>query len=268
MDFEMAATIDDNFTLPIDQSHLDRLPDLDDFDDDSDSESEAEYSYGDDDDDDSFSLSLGDGDDEDCDEGYGSSLWTIIEETDEDLTSVCSDENDSNEDSDLYYQIQMPRQVSLHAYLAKDGRRNEANNIDVTYHRSQENLDSDESESTHAEENLLRKSASMESFASQDDDTKSIDSNSSGESSSFRLAQRRLQKELCLRKLKQAVQAADLTSSFRKNEAKTSKCINSIERTLLQSPEKSRSFDGYQIAKNNLLNAISSSQSVLSMSKE
>ena len=48
---------ENNFSIPIYHSHLNRLPDLDDFDGD-DCDSEAEYSYGDD------SLSLNDSDDD------------------------------------------------------------------------------------------------------------------------------------------------------------------------------------------------------------
>eukprot|EP00526_Cylindrotheca_closterium_P015825 CAMPEP_0113629128 /NCGR_PEP_ID=MMETSP0017_2-20120614/15113_1 /TAXON_ID=2856 /ORGANISM="Cylindrotheca closterium" /LENGTH=273 /DNA_ID=CAMNT_0000539499 /DNA_START=31 /DNA_END=852 /DNA_ORIENTATION=- /assembly_acc=CAM_ASM_000147 len=273
MDLDMEATTSDNFSLPIDQSVLDRLPDfddLDDFDDDSFCDSEAEYSYGDSDSCSSFELDDEDTDLMGSDEAYGySSLFTIIEETEEELMSVSSYEEDdeTNDDLDSDSRIQMPRRVSLHAYLEKDGRRNESNTIDMTHHQCDENIDSDLSESTHAEENCLRRSGSLDSFQ-DDDDAKSLGSNSTCGSSSFRVAKRRLQKEFSLKKLKQAVQAADLSSSFRKDDGKTSKCIGAIEQSLLDSPENARSTDGFETAKHNLLNAITSSKAVLTISKE
>ncbi|CAJ1966469.1 unnamed protein product [Cylindrotheca closterium] len=273
----MDSPTSDNFSAPIDQSVLDRLPDFDDFDgDDSECDSVAEYSLCESsDDDDSFSYEGELYDDESRSlMGDESSLFTIAEETEEDLMSMCSCD-DSDMDSDNG-RIQMPRQVSLHAFLAKDGRRNRANSIDVTYHPGHDDLDLDneESESTHAEENFVRKRESLNSFANadsdddDDDDAKSFDSCSTSGSTSFQVAKRRLQKEFSLRKLKDAVQAADITSSFRKDDEKTFKCMDSIEQTLLQSSGSSRSSDGHQTAKNNLLSAISSSKAALKISKE
>lgn len=252
---EMQSPNSPKFSVPIDQCVLDQLPDFDDFDDFDDAEdcySEGEYSLGDD-------LSLGDEEEDDCNSlysnnAYSASLYTIIEETEEDLMSECTFEEEESDMSDLDCSIQMTRSVSL------DERRQKSNNIFETAHHINEETDESES-SLQLDEALLRRNdVSSCSFASQDDDVKSVDSSSTAGSSSFRLAKRRLQKELSLIKLKQVLELAELSSSFRKDE-RNPKCMDFIEQTLLKTTEIAE-------ARNNLLSVTSSSDVLLTVTKE
>ncbi|CAJ1935023.1 unnamed protein product [Cylindrotheca closterium] len=252
----------------------------------SDCDSDSEYSYE--------TINTNDSGDFSSD-----GLSTIVEETEKDLMSKCSHDIDASFRSDLDSPIQMPRAtISLGAFLERDERRYQSNNLDVTAHEIN-NLDlNSESESLKVEEVFFQKSVnsfftqdddaksfnssspsffqksanslnvqeifqrSTSSFATQGSDAKSVDSSST--TGSFRLAQLKLKKSLSLRKLKTAYEAADFTSSFRKDDENASKCISSMEQTLLKSPASARSSKGQLAAKKNLLNAIS----VLTISQE
>ena len=110
----------------------------------SDSDSDSEYSY------------------ETIDSIHGDSsssdgLSTIIEETEKDLMSKCSNGIDASNRSELDSPIQMPRAlISLDAFLERDGRRHKSNNLDVTSHEIND-LDNCESESLQVEEIFLPK---------------------------------------------------------------------------------------------------------------
>eukprot|EP00526_Cylindrotheca_closterium_P014676 CAMPEP_0113639604 /NCGR_PEP_ID=MMETSP0017_2-20120614/20779_1 /TAXON_ID=2856 /ORGANISM="Cylindrotheca closterium" /LENGTH=277 /DNA_ID=CAMNT_0000550831 /DNA_START=62 /DNA_END=895 /DNA_ORIENTATION=+ /assembly_acc=CAM_ASM_000147 len=239
-------------------------------------------------------------------------LSAIIEETEKDLMSKCSDNIDTSYrsiDASIRSEadslISMPRpQISLDAYLERNRRRQKSDNLDVTSHQI-DDLDNSESGSLKEEEIFLQKS--FHSFATQDDDAKSFSNSSStgaflqkslnslttqeifqGSTSSvatqgsdgaksvdssslagsFRLSKLKLKKSLSVCKLNQAMEAVDLSSSFRKDDEKTSKCIDSMGLALLKSPATPRSAKGLLTAKNNLINAISASKAILTISQE
>ena len=247
-------------------------------------EDEEEFEFESESDDDSSEYSY---ETIDSEAGEVSSLFTIPEETENDLISRgtvdldMSDRTRTSSSRSSY--IQTPR-ISLDAYLEKDGRRHQSDNLDVTIHELDE-VFTDASESLNPEEACLQRSYA--SFAFDDtksfgsspnaflqksgnslniDDCKSVDSTST--TGSNRLALLKLQKALSARKLKEAIEAADLTSSFRKEDVMASKCLDSLEESLLKSPQTPRSTENYRKARSKLLSAMSTSKNSLMMHLE
>eukprot|EP00526_Cylindrotheca_closterium_P014509 CAMPEP_0113641440 /NCGR_PEP_ID=MMETSP0017_2-20120614/21754_1 /TAXON_ID=2856 /ORGANISM="Cylindrotheca closterium" /LENGTH=288 /DNA_ID=CAMNT_0000552781 /DNA_START=62 /DNA_END=925 /DNA_ORIENTATION=- /assembly_acc=CAM_ASM_000147 len=215
-------------------------------------------------------------------------LSTIIEETEKDLMSKCSDNIDTSyrsidasirSEADSLIEIPRPQISLVDANLERNRRRHKSNNLDVTSHHFAD-LDNSESGSLKEEEIVLQKS--FHGFATtQDDDVKSFSSStgaflrksanslttheifqistssfetqgsddaksddSSSPPGSFRLSKLKLKKSLSLRKLKQAIEAADISSSFRKDDGKASECIDSMVQALLKLPVSPRASKG------------------------
>lgn len=278
------------FSISIDQSVLDDLPELDDIDSeyysesDSDSSasssSDAEYSY------ESYSSSSCDSSACSDDDTYGSFLSTINEETEEDLMSLFSLQE--NDDIESLCEIGTPRSISLGSFLAKNERRRQGMTIDVTaheaIHRMQE-LDTDSVPSYQAEpEPCTRKDDS--SFRSkpqhESDDCKStcssacssVVSASTSTSFNFKIAQRRLQRNLLARKFLRTLETTrrdsveDLRSSFNIKDEKKAGAFKQMAQAMLEAPVPNGRREAHEKARSNLINAMSTSAVVLSVSSE
>jgi hypothetical protein len=216
-------------------------------------------------------------------EGEASSLFTIPEETEKDLMSRGTCDFDLSERSEDVSPVSTPRiRISLDAYLAKDERRHRPDNLDITIHEAENESKTDASESLNPEEacmqssavsfasfgssanGLLQKSGTSLAGLSMDEDSNSVNSDSTHGSN--RLAMLKIQRQLSAQKLKQAIEAAELTSSFRKDEVtadSAKKCIVSLEESLLKSPQSVRASDSYRRSRSNLLSAMTSSREAL-----
>jgi hypothetical protein len=271
------------FSVCIDQSVLDDLPPLDDIDSDFSDDDSCSTSSEDTSDDDSCSSSSEDtSDDDSCSSNsedtsigsdnlsYASYLSIIYEETEEDLLSLIGD-NDA--DNESFCRITVPRSISVDSYLAKNQRRSQEQTIDLTLHvtrRSSKHFDND-SVASYAEcaedEQQQERTALDRSPQHETVDCKSVGSSSSASSFNFKIAQRRLQRNLSARNLRQALHRTstgvneDSRSSFRIDQQK-SDCFIKMTQSLLESPPPKRSGKAYEQARNKLLNAMTSAASL------
>lgn len=230
-------------------SSLEDLPDLSDYDYDSDDE------YDSTDSDSSLSSSSSSSEEDDistCSSNSWSSsslslLSTIIEETEEDLMSI------SSISSSQRYNITTPGSCTLESYLSKASRRIQIDTIDITNHESPHVVN-------HKDERCLDEdvchSSLMDSLDSMGD--KSFEDDVS---SGFKIAKRRLRKELSTIHLRRVIQNAttpiaydDLSqsSSFTINRQKSSECLHHMAQTLLNSPPPERARSNYTQARRRL----------------
>lgn len=149
------------------------------------------------------------------------------------------------------YNITTPGSCTLESYLSKASRRIQIDTIDITHHENPHVVNHKDARCLLDED--VCHSSLMDSLDSMGD--KSFEDDVS---SGFKIAKRRLRKELSTIHLRRVIQNAttpiaydDLSqsSSFTINRQKSSECLHHMAQTLLNSPPPKRARSNYTQAR-------------------
>eukprot|EP00980_Cylindrotheca_fusiformis_P025704 scaffold14497_cov119-Cylindrotheca_fusiformis.AAC.8 len=242
------------------ESVLNDLRRMNDYEPDSDSYEESSIGSGSSDEDVSY-CSSSDEEYSDC-SAYDSLLSTILEETEHELDSWLTSDDESS-----ICEVGAPRSISLDAFFARDARRRGAHSIDTTSHdwtptSSQSGEDSPRSSEALVEPERQAGSPQHPVADNYNAECSSACSESPSSSFNFKLAKRRLQRNLSAKKFRDAlgqsswVDSSDEQQNSSFDSQEKDRFLSGVSQPLPSSPAPNVIRQSNEKARENLINAM------------